>query len=144
MNVRQHVLSLVHILPFCIDKAMWDLSFWKQILCKTVLRIRYVRQHVLSLVHILPFCIDKAMCMGKACWAVKRAILVSGNRYCAKIVLRIRDILVQIRIRGSVPVTNGSGSSSLTPTKRIFFSNIICSLFFEGIFRKFVCLTIFA
>jgi hypothetical protein len=60
--------------------------------------------------------------------------------------LRIRDILVRIRILGSVPLTNGSGFRILlfssvtfkTPTKNIFFlSKFLCSFLFEGIFTSF-------
>ncbi len=51
-------------------------------------------------------------------------------------VLRIHDILVRIRIRRSMPLTNGSGScfSSLTykmPNKNL--KNFFCLLPFEGI-----------
>jgi hypothetical protein len=43
-------------------------------------------------------------------------------------VLRIRDILVRIQIRGSVPLTNGSGSGSC------YFRRFFCLLLFEAAF----------
>ncbi len=54
-------------------------------------------------------------------------------------VLRIHDILVWIRIRGSMPLNNGSGSGSCyssltfkTQTKNRFFFKFFCLLRFEG------------
>jgi hypothetical protein len=68
-------------------------------------------------------------------------------------VLRIRDILVRIRISGSVPLTNGSGSDSgsssgswyfrqrpsrlQVTTNNYFFSMFFCLLLFEVKFTSF-------
>jgi hypothetical protein len=54
-------------------------------------------------------------------------------------VLRIRDILVRIRIRGSVPLTNGSGSCYFREWTSRRQQNIILFslLFFEGTFSSF-------
>jgi hypothetical protein len=58
-------------------------------------------------------------------------------------VLRIRDIFVRIRIRGSVPLTNGSGlNRDPTPDPAIFVSDlrdgkIFCLLLFDAIFTSF-------
>ncbi len=58
-------------------------------------------------------------------------------------VLLIHDILVGIRIRGSMPLTNGSGSCYFPhwpsrANKKLFFSKFSCFfLFFEGIFTSF-------
>jgi hypothetical protein len=58
-------------------------------------------------------------------------------------VFRIRDILVWIRIRGSMPLTNGSGSfyfrhgHSRGQTKNKFFLKFFCLLLFEGTFTLF-------
>jgi hypothetical protein len=56
-------------------------------------------------------------------------------------VLRIHEILVRIRIRGSIPLTNGSVSGSCYfrqwPSRRqqkIIFLKFICLLLFEGTF----------
>jgi hypothetical protein len=60
-------------------------------------------------------------------------------------VFRNRDLLVRIRIRGSVPLTNGSGPESCffrpsvtfkTPTKSFFSSFLL--LHFEGTFTSFI------
>ncbi len=59
-------------------------------------------------------------------------------------VLRIHDILVriqiQIRIRGSILLTNGSGFGSCyfrhLPSRRLLHK-FLCSLFFEGTFTSF-------
>ncbi len=57
-------------------------------------------------------------------------------------VFRIRDILVRIRIRGSVPLTSGSFSdpalfvSDLQEPKKIFVQ-IFLLLFFKGTFTSF-------
>jgi hypothetical protein len=64
--------------------------------------------------------------------------------------LRIHDILVWIRIRGSMPLTNGSGSWILDPDPAIFVTdlqdankkiilvtNFFCRLLFEGTFTSF-------
>ncbi len=60
--------------------------------------------------------------------------------------LRISDILVRIRIRGSVPLTNGSGSGfgpcnfrqrfSTWQLKTIFFYVFFCLLLFEATFTR--------
>ncbi len=54
-------------------------------------------------------------------------------------VLRIRDILVRIRIRGSVPLTNGSRSSYFRQWRQqnFFFSNFFCFSLLEGAFSSF-------
>ncbi len=62
---------------------------------------------------------------------VLEATDATGNLLCIDIfleaVLRIRDILVRIRIRGSVPLANGSGSDSrpaifvIKNSKKLFF-----------------------
>ncbi len=57
--------------------------------------------------------------------------------------LRIHDILVRVRIRGSIPMTNGYGSCyfhqwpSRSQQKIIFFSTFSCLLLFEGTFTSF-------
>jgi hypothetical protein len=73
--------------------------------------------------------------------ALKKRVVGMGCLLAFQVIVfllpRIRDILVRIRIRGSVPLTNGSGSGSCyfrprpsikTPTKFIFF----CLFLFEG------------
>jgi hypothetical protein len=57
-------------------------------------------------------------------------------------VLRIHEILVRIRMRGSIPLTNGSGSGPADPDPALFVSNLkevnknifFCLLLFEGTF----------
>ncbi len=58
-------------------------------------------------------------------------------------VLRIRDILVRIRIRGSVTLTNGSGSWYFVidlqdANKELFFANFFCLLLFRGAFSHHI------
>jgi hypothetical protein len=71
---------------------------------------------------------------GKFCAALK--VLESSQVHAPKPVLRIPDIMVRIRIRGSVPLTNRSGScyfrqwpSRWRQTKN---SNLFCFLLFEA------------
>jgi hypothetical protein len=59
----------------------------------------------------------------------------------AQPVLRIHEILERIRTRGSIPLTNGSGSccffvSDLQDVKKklFFFSKFFCLFFFEETF----------
>ncbi len=58
-------------------------------------------------------------------------------------VLRIHDILVWMRIRGSMPLTNGSGSfyfhhwPSRCQQKTNFFTKFFCILLLEGTFTLF-------
>ncbi len=72
-------------------------------------------------------------------------ILKNANPHMSvsKPVLRIHDILGWIRIRGSMPLTNGSGSCyfhhwpSRCQQKLIFLHNFFCLLLFEGTFTSF-------
>ncbi len=71
---------------------------------------------------------------------------VQGNSYL-QTVLRIHDILVWIRIRGSMPLTNGSGCGSGSfyfhhwpsrcQQKTYFKKKFFCMLLFEGTFTSF-------
>ncbi len=71
---------------------------------------------------------------GKFCAALK--VLESSQVQAPKPVLRIPDIMVRIRIRGSVPLTNRSGScyfrqwSSRWQQQKIFY--FFCFLLFEA------------
>jgi hypothetical protein len=47
---------------------------------------------------------------GKGMWGRGPALYKHNYYYNFKTVLRIQDILLWIRIRGSLPLTNGSGS----------------------------------
>ncbi len=69
---------------------------------------------------------------------------MTGNSLTLKIlVLRIHEILVWIRIRGSIPLINGSGCGSGScyfrqwPEKKNYLKNFFCLLLFEGTFKRF-------
>ena len=63
--------------------------------------------------------------------------------FCVSPVFRIHDILVWIRIRGSMPLTNGSGSCyfrhrpSRCQQKTNFLFYFFCLLLFEDTFTSF-------
>jgi hypothetical protein len=72
---------------------------------------------------------------------IKRAtvfLLEAYLLYQTFAVFRIRDSLERIRILGSIPLSNGSGSSDLQDANKIFFflSTFLCPFLFEGTFTK--------
>ncbi len=83
-------------------------------------------------------------------WTLVPSILHTQIATVKISVLRIHDILVWIRIRRSMPLTNGSGSWILDPDpaifrhwpsrcqqKTCFLHNFSCLLLFEGTFTLF-------
>ncbi len=73
----------------------------------------------------------------------RRFFLGGGREGGQRPVLRIHEIFVWIRIRGSLHVTNGSGSGSCyfhhSPSRRqqkTNFKKFFCKLLFEGTFFK--------
>jgi hypothetical protein len=83
---------------------------------------------------------------GKNAGSVSFFRIFTGTIHCVAM-LRIHDILVWIRIRGSMPLTNGSGYGS-DPVifvidlqdankKIIFYKYFFCLLLFEGTFTLF-------
>ncbi len=82
------------------------------------------------------------------CWFLTSGIVVcqssKTSSVCSEPVFRIHDILGWIRIRGSMPLTNGSGSRSCffrhgpsrCQQKTNFWHYFFCILLFEGTFTS--------
>ncbi len=98
-------------------------------LCSQLLRERLKNKRKPSLINVF-------------IWLNFAFIFGSGFSFCViELVLRIHEILERIRMRGSIPLTNGSGCGSCyfrqwssNVNKKLFFSEIFCLILFEGTF----------